>query len=302
MTGRWAASLESRGVLRATGSDLRAFLQGMISNDITKLTGEAALWSAFLTPQGKFLHEFFLVEEPETAPDPAVLMDCEAARLADLKQRFERYKLRSKFDLAEATARWSVIALFGEGALDALELPAEPGRTRTFAGGVVFVDPRLAALGARAVLPRDRVRDALDRAGFDSAEAGAYDALRIALGVPDGSRDLEVERSPLLENGFDELNGIDWDKGCFVGQELTARTRYRALIKKRLLPVEIDGPVPAPGTAILLAGKEVGIMRSATEGIGLALLRLAHLDRAASGTLNAGDARLTPRPPDWIKI
>ena len=236
MTERWAASLESRGVLRATGSDLRAFLQGMISNDITKLTGEAALWSAFLTPQGKFLHEFFLVEEPETAPDAAVLMDCEAARLADLKRRLERYKLRSKFELTEATARWSVTALFGEGALDALGLPAEPGRTRTFAGGVVFVDPRLAALGARAVLPRDRVRDALEQAGFDSAEACSYDALRIALGVPDGSRDLEAERSPLLENGFDELNGIDWDKGCFVGQELTARTRYRAHRPRQFRP------------------------------------------------------------------
>lgn len=302
MTGRLAANLESRGVLRATGADLRAFLQGMISNDMTKLTGENALWSAFLTPQGKFLHEFFLVEEPETEPDTAVLMDCEAARLADLKQRFERYKLRSDFDLVEATERWSVTALFGEGALDALELPAEPGRARAFAGGVVYVDPRLGALGARAVLPRDQACDALDRAGFTLAAASDYDALRIALGVPDGSRDLEVERSPLLENGFDELNGIDWDKGCFVGQELTARTRYRALIKKRLLPVEIDGPMPAPGTGILLDGKEVGVMRSATQGIGLALLRLEHLDKAAPATLSAGGARLTPRPPDWIKI
>ncbi len=302
MTGRWAECLESRGVLRATGADLRAFLQGMISNDITKLTGEAALWSAFLTPQGKFLHEFFLVEEPETERDGAVLMDCEAARLADLKHRLERYKLRSKLDFAEATERWSVVALFGDGALDALGLPAEPGCARAFAGGVVFVDPRLCALGARAILPKDRVRDALDLVGFAVAAASDYDAVRIAQGVPDGSRDLEVERSPLLENGFNELNGVDWDKGCFVGQELTARTKYRALIKKRLLPVEIDGPVPAPGTAILRAGKEVGVMRSATEGIGLALLRLEHLDQAAPATLSAGDARLTPRPPDWIKI
>ena len=95
-----------------------------------------------------------------------------------------------------------------------------------------------------------------------------YDRLRISLGVPDGSRDLDVERSPLLENGFDELHGIDWDKGCFMGQELTARTKYRALIKKRLLPVDIDGPMPEPGTAVTADGKDAGVMRSAADGLG----------------------------------
>ena len=115
--------------------------------------------------------------------------------------------------------------------------------------------------------------------------------------MPDGSRDLEVGKSILLENGFDELNGIDWDKGCYMGQELTARTRYRGLIKKRLMPVEIVGPPPAPGTPVTKGGKETGVMRSSVAGLGLALLRLDQLDGA--GELRAGEARLTPGKPDW---
>ena len=137
---------------------------------------------------------------------------------------------------------------------------------------------------------------ALEAAGFGPADLADYDRLRISQGVPDGSRDLEVEKSILLENGFDELHGVDWDKGCFMGQELTARTHYRALIKKRLMPVAIDGPAPAPGTPVLAGGKEAGIMRSAVDGLGLALLRLEFLDAAP---FTAGEAQLTPRKPDW---
>jgi hypothetical protein len=109
---------------------------------------------------------------------------------------------------------------------------------------------------------------------------------------------LDVERSPLLENGFDELHGIDWDKGCFMGQELTARTKYRALIKKRLLPVAIEGPAPEPGTPVTAAGKDAGVLRSSVDGVGLALLRLEHLE----AQLSAGEARLTAKKPDWVDI
>ena len=141
---------------------------------------------------------------------------------------------------------------------------------------------------------------ALQGAGLAPAGPTDYDALRIRLGVPDGSRDLEVERSTLLENGFDELGGIDWDKGCFMGQELTARTKYRGLVKKRLVPVEIDGPAPAPGTPVTADGKDAGVVRSVADGLGLglALIRLEHLE----APLSAGAARLTVRKPAWMKI
>ena len=296
MDSRVAALLDTRGLLRVTGPDARDFLQGMISNDVDKLAPDRALWSAFLTPQGKFLHEFFLTADPRD--ESAILLDCEADRRADLKRRLSIYKLRSKVTIDDATEDFSVAVLFGGDTLAALSLPAEAGRAAAFGSGLAYVDPRLADLGARAVLPRDRTQTVLAEAGFATAGPGGYDALRIALGVPDGSRDLEVERSPLLENGFDELHGVDWDKGCFVGQELTARTKHRALIKKRLLPVEIDGPAPAPGTPVMRDGKDVGTLRSSANGMGLALLRLEALD----GELTAGEAKLTPRKPDWAKF
>ena len=296
MSDRLALILESRAVLRARGADTRAFLQGMISNDIEKLSATRALWSAFLTPQGKFLHEFFLSLDPE---DPeAILIDCEAARRDDLKRRLSLYKLRSKVAFEDTGADFAVAVLFGAGAAEALGLPEDPGAAAPFAGGTAYIDPRLAELGARAILPKAKADSALREAGFAAAAPEDYDRLRISLGVPDGSRDLEVERSPLLENGFDELHGVDWDKGCFMGQELTARTKYRALIKKRLVPVEIEGPVPAPGTPVTRDGKDVGTLRSSAAGLGLALLRLD----ALGDDLTAGEARLTPRKPAWANF
>jgi hypothetical protein len=269
----------------------------MVSNDVTKLGPDRALWSAFLTPQGKFLHEFFMTEEPG-AGAAALLLDCEAARLDDLRGRLARYKLRAEIELSDVSADHAVAAIFGDGALEALGLPVEVGAATPFGDGIAFVDPRLTGLGARAVLPRAGAQAALEGAGFVAASLADYDVLRIGLGVPDGSRDLEIERSPLLENGFDELHGIDWDKGCFMGQELTARTKYRALIKKRLVPVTIEGPTPEPGTQITAAGKNAGVLRSSVDGIGLALIRLDHLE----APLLAGEARLTAKKPDWVKV
>lgn len=300
MSQRFAVVLESRGVLRITGPDARSFLQGMISNDVDKLAPDRALWAAFLTPQGKFLHDLFLTQP--AAPDSGdeiVLLDCEADRRDDLRRRLGVYKLRAKATIEDATKDYRVAVLFGAEALSTLGLTVEPSRATAFAGGIAYVDPRLPALGARAILPAATAEEALSDAGFEPADLTAYDTLRIGLGIPDGSRDLEVEKALLLENGFDELHGIDWEKGCYVGQELTARTKYRGLVKKRLLPVEIDGPQPPPNTPIMLAGKEAGVMRTAVDRLGLALLRVEYLEAAAAGTLTAGDARLTPRKPAW---
>ncbi len=294
--------LQHRAVLRLAGPDVRGFLQGIVSNDVARVSTDRALWSAFLTPQGKFLHEFFLIERPGAEGEVVFWLECEAERRADLLRRLKIYKLRAKVELSDAADELAVAALFGPGAARAIGLAgAEPGRACDFAGGVAFLDPRLGELGARALLPRDGAAAALQRAGFAVAGLADYDGLRIALGVPDGSRDLEVEKALLLESGFDELNGLDWDKGCYMGQELTARTRYRGLVKKRLLPVEIDGPVPAPGTPVRAGEREAGVLRSTADGRGLALLRLAQLGEDAE-PLFAGEARLTVVRPAWLRI
>jgi folate-binding protein YgfZ len=275
-----------RALIALAGADRAAFLQGIVSNDVAKATAERAIYAAFLTPQGKYLHDIFIA-----ALGDRLLIDCEAGRRADLLRRLSLYKLRAKVTLA-AEDGLAIGLHFGPRALADLGLPAEAGKARAEAAGLIYVDPRLPDLGARVILPADQL----------PAETGTiadYDRLRLSLGVPDGSRDLPVEKAILLENGFDELNAIDWEKGCYMGQELTARTRYRGLVRKRLLPVAIEGEAPPPGTPLLLGDREAGEMRSAAGSLGLALVRLEALGQ---GPLTAGAARLTPHKPDWARL
>ncbi|MBL8660510.1 MAG: folate-binding protein YgfZ [Rhodospirillales bacterium] len=296
--------LESRGVVTVAGADHRTFLQGLISNDVRRVDESRVVYAAFLTPQGKYLHDFFVVAlDGET-----VALECEASRSGDLVRRLRPYRLRSKVAIEDRSADWAAAAVFGAGAAEALGLAAaDPGAATSFAGGVAYVDPRLAAAGARAILPRADAAARLEAAGLTAAPASAYDRHRIALGLADGSRDLEVERSILLECGFDELHGVDWDKGCFLGQELTARTKYRALIRKRLIPLSVEGPLPPPGTPVLRDGSEVGEIRSGIGDLALAMLRLEALSEvdAEAGSdagLTAAGSRVRPRLPSWLSV
>ena len=289
--------LESRGVIEIAGEDAREFLQGLISNDVFKVAADRVVYAAFLTAQGKYLHDFFIVDRAG-----ALLLDCEKERLADLKRRLGMYKLRSKVTLADRTEELAVAAVIGDGGAERVGLAPEPaGAAAPFANGVAYVDPRLAAMGVRMVLPRDGTTAALDGTGLAALGQADYDRLRIRLGLPDGSRDMDVEKAILLENGFDELHGVDWEKGCFLGQELTARTKYRGLIKKRLMPVDVDGPLPAPGTPVMFEGKEIGEVRSGTGDVAVALIRLAALEQVSGddAAFTAGEARLNPVKPTW---
>jgi folate-binding protein YgfZ len=285
------ALLDGRGVLEVAGADRIAFLQGLVSNDVTKAGPGRAVFAALLTAQGKYLHDFFIV-----AVGGALYLDCESLRLADLKKRLSLYKLRSKVTIEDASARLTVAAAWGDGVLTRLGLGAA-GTAKDFAGGLAYADPRLDALGVRFLIPRGKESE-IAALGFSQTDAAAYDRHRLTLGVPDGSRDLEVEKSILLENGFEELNGVDFQKGCYMGQELTARTKYRALIRKRLLPVTVEGKLPAPGTVITAGGEEVGELRSGADGMALAMLKLDALD----APLSAGGAKLVPQKPGWMKL
>jgi hypothetical protein len=297
MVERFYAELPARGLLEVAGEDRVAFLQGLVSNDVTKATPARAIFAALLTAQGRYLFDFFIF-----ALGDALYLETEATRIGDLQRRLSIYKLRSKVSLADATPRFAVAAGFALPDDDPLDLPIE-GAAKPFAGGVAYADPRLRALGLRFALPREAGFSALVEAGFTRADEAQYDLHRLRLGVADGSRDLPIEKALLLEAGYDELNGIDWQKGCYMGQDLTARTKYRALIKKRLLPVAIDGPLPAPGTKIMLGSEEAGEIHSGRDGRALALLRLDAVEAAATGTpLTADAARVTPEKPSWAKF
>ncbi len=291
--------LENRGLLGLTGEDTIEFLQGLVSNDVTKITPSCAIYSAMLSPQGKFLYDFFLLQFGDE-----LLIDCEAERLDDLKRKLTMYKLRSKVDILDRSQDFVVAALLGENVADKLGVKNEEGVATGYQGGTAYIDPRLAQIGGRCVIPKESAEVSLTEDGFISATPEEYEAARLCLGLPDGSRDMIVEKSILLENGFQELNGVDWDKGCYMGQELTARTHYRGLVKKRLMPVQIEGPLPAPGTPVMLGDVEAGEMRSGQGENGLALIRLEQFETASQSgqDLSAEGAILHPVKPDWAEF
>lgn len=275
-------TLPHRALIAITGADRIAFLQGLVSNDMAKVEAGAAVWAAFLTPQGKFLHEFFAVPDGDS-----VLLECERARRDDLIARLSRYRLRAKASVA--TDPREVAVAWG-------------GDTRTLAGpGVHYTDPRLEGAGLRAALTADQIAAWSKLPGMTSATPAAYDVHRMALGLPDGSRDMEIEKALLLENGFAELDGVDFKKGCYIGQELTARTHYRALIKKRLMPVTIAG-VATSGAPLAFEGEDAGELKSLAGECGLALIRLETWRKAPGGVLDAGGAKVTPFVPAWMSL
>jgi folate-binding protein YgfZ len=278
--------LPHRSVIAVGGLDRVEFLQGLISNDTTKVAPGRAIWAALLTPQGRFLNDMFVVDDG----NDILLLETERERAPALARKLALYKLRSKVTVEDRGTAMEVAVVFGPGAEKLA--PVE--------GAVAFTDPRLAELGMRVLAPAGQAAALLAARGCAAAPLDAYDALRLELGVPDGSRDLIVEKALLLENGFDELNGVDWQKGCYMGQELTARTKYRALIRRRLFPVRIEGALPAPGTAIFKDGQEVGELRSGSGKRALAMLRLEAV--TPGQTLAAGDARVVPEVPRWMRL
>ncbi len=264
------AYLPARGVIGIDGPDRVAFLQGLVSNDVTKAEPDQAVWSALLTPQGRYLAEFFIL-----AAGDSLLLEAPRASVAELIRRLSRFRLRSQVTLRDRSDEFAVHAAWGG---------AHPG---TPPGAIIAADPRLPEAGHRILAPAPLA---------GAADEAAYRAHRLALGLPDHD-DLEPEKTLLMEAGFGELHGIDWEKGCYMGQELTARTRYRGLVKRRLVPVDAEAELPAAGT-ITDGEREVGTLRTSLGRRGLALLRLD----ALGSKLRLDGIALTPDIPSWMTL
>jgi len=285
------ALLPERGAIALTGEETVSFLQGLVSNDVENVSPTRAIYATLLSPQGRFLFDFFVMSR-----HGGLLLDCEAARAADLARKLTMYKLRSKVAVENLSDRMTVAALWGQGAAAAFGLPAEAGAATAVDDVSIYVDPRLPALGLRLMGLREDVSRLLVGKGH-SVTAEDWQRHRLALGVPDGSRDVPVDKGFLLEHNFEELNAIDFKKGCYVGQELTARTKYRGLVRKRLFKVAVEGPLPAPGTLVLRGEHEAGVVYSGIDGTALALLRLEDVETGEA--LTAGNAKLTPMKPAY---
>jgi len=271
---------DGRAVLRLGGLDARDWLQGLVSNDVRRLARDHAVYAALLTPQGKYLFDFFLVEGADGAILlDVILLDVAASRAAALMQRLSLYRLRRDVQIADVSAQTQV----------ALVWRAQTGQAPLAApGALVVADPRDAALGWR--LYAQDAAAALALAGAEAAPRDAYDALRVAVAAPESGVELIPDDSYILEAGFERLNGVDFRKGCYVGQEVTARMRHKTDLRKGLLRVRVEGAAPPPGTPVTTAdGKPAGALFTVIDGAGLAHLRF---DRAA-GRLSAGGATVT---------
>ena len=293
-----AVILENRGMLRLAGATALPFLQGLVTADLGSLAPDRACYSCLLTPQGKFLFDFHLSIDRSAAGDDgehAILLETDGERAADLERRLKLYRLRSPIESEPVEPPPSVAMAFGRGVIEACGLAAEAGAMRRDDGPARMVDPRLPELGVRLYGERRMLDAWLMARDIKPAAPEALRAHRIALAVPEAGEDLVVDKTIMLEAGLERLGAVAFDKGCYVGQELTARTHYRGLVKRRLVPVALEGAVVQPGFAVMAGEREAGEIRSTAPGLAMALLRLDRLGEP----LEAGGGAVRPLPAPW---
>ncbi len=277
-----ASVLPSRGAIRVRGADARKFLQGLITTDTGKAQGTNAIHAGLLSPQGKILFDFFVVEDGD-----GFLIDVAKDKADELVKRLNFYRLRAQVDIAEEPAL-AVAAGWG----------TTPGPHQ---GAIIYADPRLAALGVRMLLPKGTD---LAMLGCDPAAEADYHAFRISQGVPEGGRDYAFGETFPHEALFDQLNGVDFAKGCYVGQEVVSRMEHRGTARKRIVPVEGGTPLPASGTDIEADGVPIGTLGSVSGKFGLAMIRLDRAEAALAGgkPLITGGVKIELRRPSFARF
>lgn len=286
--------LPKRGALRLAGRDIREFLQALITRDLGALNPERAVYSALLTPQGKYLFDFFLAQQGND-----FLLDGDAACLDALTKRLNLYKLRADITITPLD-KWEIGTVFGGD----IGMEGGPGATRPFSSGVEFIDPRLVDAGARIIAPVGQTKKTFFGSGIEVSDPSDYEYFRLGLALPESGQDLVTGKSLMLESNLDVLRAVDFDKGCFVGQELTARTKYRSLVRKRLLPVDVKGPMPEPNEPLMFGKTEIARMMSGQDDRGIALVRLNRMAEAGGLgiVLTAGATRLAISQPSWAEF
>jgi tRNA-modifying protein YgfZ len=278
------AHLSDRGVVRVAGEEARTFLDGLLTCDLDRVTPGVPRFGALLTPQGKILFDFIVFKAPEDAGG-GFYLDCTKVFAPDLVKRLAFYRLRAKVAIEDLSSTLAVVAGWDDAPKPEDEI------------GLVAADPRLPALGWRAIVAVE------DAPAFAKADAGAYHAHRLALGVPEGGKDFLWNDAFPHETMMDQLRGVDFDKGCFVGQEVVSRMQHRGTARTRTLPVVYrDGFVAEAGAEVKAGERTLGRVGPGLEGRALAMIRL---DRAADAlaageTITAGGLPVRIERPDWI--
>jgi folate-binding protein YgfZ len=283
-----AAFLRDRGVVKVSGEDARHFLNGLVTTDLTELKSGFGRFGALLTPQGKIITDF-LITEASSGHGGGFLIDAPRALSQALADKLGFYKLRAKVSVENLSDGLGVLAVWdGEPAV-------KPDLS--------FADPRHAALGWRILVPEELKQKVADLIGADLVDDTAYEAHRIASGVPRGGLDFMYGDAFPHETNMDRLNGVDFDKGCYVGQEVVSRMQHRGTARTRTVKVVLDGPSPEVGATILAGDKPVGTMGSTAGENGLALIRTDRVADAldAGLPLTAGGLTLRLTEPEIIR-
>jgi folate-binding protein YgfZ len=283
-----AALLTDRGVVKVAGGDAGQFLDGLVTASIASMAALDARYSALLTPQGKIIVDFIVVRPAE---NDHYFLDCPRALAPALVQRLNFYKLRAKVIVEDLSETLGVMALW-DGAASG--------------PGLCYADPRLPALGRRCMIAPHLIDKAAAELGASLVDTLEYDTHRIALGVPRGGSDFIYDDAFPHEADMDQLGGVDFDKGCFVGQEVVSRMEHRGTARTRVVPVAFDGAPPEAGVAVMAGDHRLGMMGSGAGAIGLGLASL-RLDRVADAMANAtpliaGGIAIRPVKPAWARF
>jgi tRNA-modifying protein YgfZ len=284
-----AALLLERGVVKVAGDDARRFLNGLATNDMAKVGPGKACFAALLTPQGKIVVDFLVVEAPPE-DGGGFYLDCPRALAPALVEKLNFYKLRAKVTVEDLSGALGVMAVWG----------GQAGAAAGSEYGLGYADPRLAALGVRIILPPQVAPEAAADLGASLVAAESYDAHRIALGVPRGGNDFNYGDTFPHEADMDQLAGVDFDKGCYIGQEVVSRVEHRASARNRVVPIKFES-APMAGLPVTAGKRNLGMIGSSAQGRGLALLRLDRVaDALAAGTpLVCGGMTIDVVKPDW---
>jgi len=284
MSKAFHAVLDDRAVLRAHGPDMYDLLQRLVTGNLDQVAPGKAVYSLLLTPQGKFLFDFFMVRDPDQ--DDALLLDCARSRAEELRKRLTMYKLRADAAFDDVSADFAVVVQWGEGAAP-------------LHGSASYEDPRGSFLGSRSIVRASDVETSIAQANSKAATGADYRAFCVSQGVPDGALDIGTDKDFPIESNLDLLNGIDFQKGCFVGQEVASRTHRKGKARKRLVVAALEGSPPETGSDVTIGDAKVGSVAGCAGDNVLALVFTDRVAKAQSTTAAADGSTLTLKVPGY---
>ena len=280
---------ESSSFLKIKGTDSQKLLQGLISNDIYQINQNKGIYSSMLSPQGKFIYDFFLIKFGD-----CVILECKKESIDEIKTKLNQYKLRSDVEISVEKNIDSYLLQKGI---------KEKIKDIKLSDLIFFEDPRFFDSDIKVYCSKDEFNKINKSLMLNQTKQNEFDNLRITKIIPDFSVDTRKNESLLLELRFDDLNGINWEKGCYMGQELTAITKYRAKIKKKLYGLKIKGKINDIEKEVFFDQKEIGKITSYNDNYGIAILKIKEVELSykKNTLLTSGDAIVTPFIPLWAK-